>query len=140
MFGRTVTLFVKKDGYWYPRVFRDTQVARDRGYIVRTYGETANEVAAVHIKRKDGLAEGMTVYEPKEWDALLDVSGAVCFKPGDVIWLGDWSTVDQTLAPISDDDQPKGFASYLRSTYDCVWTVTQASAYETLPHWEIAGR
>lgn len=140
MFGRTVTLFVRKGTNWYPRVFRDTQVARDRGYIVRAYGETANEVAAVHIKCKDGLAEGMTVYEPKEWDALLDVSGAVCFKSGDILWLGDWSMVDRNLEPIADDEQPKGFASYLRGLYDCVWTVTQVAAYETLPHWEIAGR
>ena len=56
MFGQTVTVFSKHGATWYPRVFHDTQVARDRGSITRAYGETANETVSVHVKRKGYLA------------------------------------------------------------------------------------
>ena len=141
MFGQTVTVFSKQGATWYPRVFHDTQVARDRGSITRAYGETANETVSVHVKRKGYLAEGLyTVYEPKAWEALQSVSGAVSFKPGDVLWLGDWGTVDEHLQPIADNQYPKGFYSYMRGEYDCVYAITQAATFETLPHWEIGGR
>ena len=141
MFGQTVTVFSKQGDTWYPRVFHDTQVARDRGYITRVYGETANETVSVHVKKKGYLAEGLyTVYEPKAWAALVSVSGAVSFKPGDVLWEGDYATIDEHLAPIPDNTYPKGFYSYMRGAYDCVYAITQAAVYETLPHWEIGGR
>lgn len=141
MFGRTVTIFSKQGSTWYPRVFHDAQVSRDRGYITRTYGETANETASVHIKRKGYLAEGLfTVYEPKAWEALQDVAGSVSFKAGDLIYLGDYAEIDEHLQPIPDADYAKGFYSHLRENFDCIWTITQVATFETLPHWEIGGR
>lgn len=142
MFGRDVTIFSKQGAIWYPRVFNDAQVAEDRGYIRRVYGETSNEVVSVHIKRINGLAEGKyTVYEPKAWNALQTIpTDAVSFKDEDVIMLADWSEVDNTLSPISDDDYAKGFYNWLRKTHDCVYAITNTAKFTALPHWEIAGR
>lgn len=141
MFGSTVTVFSKKGDVFYPRVFHDTQVARDRGYLQRVYGETASESVAVHVKKINGLAENVyTVYEPKAWAALQDVTNAVSFKDGDVLWLGDWSMVDRYLEPINDTDYPAGFYNDLRKTYDCTYTITKTATFGTLPHWEIAGQ
>lgn len=141
MFGRTITIFSKHGETWYPRVFHDTQIIRDRGTIARTYGETANETTAVHIKRKDGKAEGLyDVYEPKAWAALADVTGAVSFKTGDIIWLGDWGMVDDRLTPIPDSEHPGGLYAYVRGIYDGVCNITNVAEFRELPHWEIAGR
>ena len=142
MFGQVVTILCKKGDQWHPRVFRDAQIARDRGYMQRVYGETSNEVVAVHIKQSNGLAEGIyTVYGPKMWNALESVENAVSFKDGDIIWLGDWATVDGQLAAINDSDYPKGLYAFLRGAFDCVYSITNVSGpFTTLPHWEIAGR
>ena len=141
MFGRDATILTKKGNTWYPRVFHDTQVSKDRGYIQRVYGETANEAVAVHIKRINGLAENRyTVYEPKAWNALQDVTGAVSFKDGDILWLGNWEMVDDQLRPINDDTYPKGLYAYLRGAYDCTYTISNVADFTTIPHWEIAGR
>ena len=140
MFGRTVTIFSKHHGSWFPRVFHDAQVSRDRGYITRTYGETANETVMVHIKRINGKAEGLyDVYEPKEWLEQRFVTGKIAFNTGDIIWLGDYSTIDANLLPIP-DDFPKGFYSYFRGLHDMVYALTQVADYVEIPHWEIAGR
>lgn len=137
MFGKTVTFFCLHDGQWYPRVFHDAQVSRDRGYITRTYGQTASETVAVHIKRKGGKAEGLfDVYEPKAWKELLNVSGTIAFNTGDIIWLGEYDDVH----PIEDDSVPGGFLSHFRNEHDCVYTLTQVADYTEIPHWEIAGR
>lgn len=141
MFGRTVTIFSKHHGSWYPRVFNDTQISRDRGYITRTYGETANETISVDIKRINGKAEGKyDFYEPKAWSELQDVTGKVAFNTGDILWEGDYSTIDANLRPIEDASVPKGFYSYFRGLHDMVYALTQTATYVEIPHWEIAGR
>ena len=144
MFGRTVTIFSKHHDTWYPRVFNDTQVSQDRGYIKRTYGETANETVSVHVKRKNGKAEGLyDVYEPKAWSELQSVDGAICFNTVDtgcLLWLGDYSTIDEDLEPIADASVPKGFYSYFRGEHDNVYALTQVATFVEIPHWEIAGR
>lgn len=141
MFGRDATILSKKGNTWIPRVFHDTQISKDRGYIQRVYGETSNETVIVHIRSRNGLAEGKyTVYEPKAWDALQDTSGAVSFKAGDILWLGNWEMVDPQLSPVPDDDYPKGVYAYLRGKYDCTYSITNIAEFATLPHWEIAGR
>lgn len=139
MFNATITVFNNLRGVWHPTVLRKAQLTRDRGYILRTYGETSNETVAIHLPVSGGAIEGKPYVPPKEYEQLADGSSAMTLRGGerfDIVMTGEW-----TDGPVNDDDYRGGFYQALRKERDNVWAINSvAGPYTTIPHFEITGR
>ena len=152
MYKDTITLFNRKEGdeggTWFPSVLRNVNLNTDRASIVAKYGAESSDSAALHIRyyKVDGkIMVGNKRWEPpKEWDKLLDKTGAITFTPGDrfdFFMLGDWGSEE----PVHDSDYTgtahSGFYAYMNKNYDFVFAVSSVGGpYSVIPHFEIMGK
>lgn len=151
MHNVTLTYFChhKGAGIWYPTVIPGTDVHSGLSYMVRSYGAEFSDDVAIHIPYRTSttgarIVANKQVLSRKEWDALTTgQNGYLTIKGGgdaDAIWLGDYSTVDPLLTPISDSDYASGFFDWLKKTKDGVFAVSKVSDYSLIPHYEILAK
>lgn len=152
MYKDTITLFNRKEGEegdtWYPSVLHNVQLNMDRAAIMARYGSEAADSAQLHIRYTNDSGNIMVGDKPwlppKEWEKLLDNSGALTFTPGDrfdFFWLGDWGNED----PVYDSDYfgtaSSGFYAHMNKNYDFVFAISSVGGpYSVIPHFEILGK
>lgn len=152
MYNDTVTLFNRKEGdegdTWFPSVLRNVHLNTDRAAILAKYGAESADSAALHIRytRVDGkiMVGDKHWVPPKEWDKLLDKTGAVTFTAGerfDFFMPGDWGSGE----PVYDADYvgtaTSGFYAWMNKNCDFVYAVSAVGGpYSVIPHFEIMGK
>lgn len=146
IYKQTVTLFnrVDYDGtvLWYPTVLENVHLVVDRSIIISTYGEQAQDNAKLHIRyapSSGGPVIGSKVYmQPKEFQRIGVPGKNITFAFGDEFDFFIEGLYDTD--PINDDDYPKGFFNYMNKTYDNVFSITNVSKFNLIPHFEITAR
>lgn len=152
MYKDTVTLFIRKEGdegdTWFPAILRNVHLNMDRAAIMAKYGAEAADNAELHVRYTQDGGEKKVAQKvwkpPKEWEKLLDKTGAITFTPGDrfdFFWLGDWESED----PVYDTDYTgsayTGFYNFMNRNFDHVFAISSVGGpYSVIPHFEILGK
>ena len=149
MYTDTITLFNRHKSssgeIWYPSVLRNVNLNMDKASIVAKFGAESKNRAVLGIMYKaeadKKLIGDKTWLPPKEWQRqnqdLLDKS--LTFTSGqqfDFFFVGEF----ESDKPIIDDDFNDGFYNYMKSKYDFVFAVEEASFFSVIPHFEIIGK
>ena len=149
MYNDTVTIFNRYDSssgtMWYPTVIKGVNVNMDKASIVAKYGAESKDNVVVNVRYK--LSDGQEMIEkkkwlpPKEWAAQQEdsLAGSLTFTSGqDFLYVGDWGSE----IPVPDGDSQygrNGFYNYMNKKYDFVFSITGASSFSVIPHFEIRG-
>ena len=152
MYKDTITLFIRQEGdegdTWHPTIIPNVHLNMDRAAIMAKYGAEAADSAELHLRytqegNEKRIAEKVWK-PPKEWEKLLDKTGAITFTPGDrfdFFWLGNWDRE----APVHDSDFTvisfTGFYNFMNRNFDHVFAITSVGGpYSVIPHFEILGK
>lgn len=143
MYRDKITLFNRlstADGdLWYASII-EADVNIDRAAMIAKYGETAKDVAKIHVRFSDdpcGKHIGQYEYVlPKSWSGQANT---ITFKGGqafDFIVVGEISV----SSPVSDNDYTQGYYEYMNAQYDNVFAIDSVAEYSVIPHLEIMAR
>lgn len=149
MYTDTITLFNRYKSssgeVWYPSVLRNVNLNMDIASIVAKFGAESKNRAVLNVEYKnvdDKKQIGdKTWLPPKEWkrqeSSLLDSS--LTFSNGqqfDFFFAGEC----ESDKPIADDDFNDGFYNHMKSQYDFVFAIAEATFYSAIPHFEIIAK
>lgn len=142
----TVTVFNRRDGsrtegdYWYPTVIKGCKLSIDRASIMQKYGPTSSDNAELNIAytKQDGniMIAGKKYVLPKEYEKVENPEDHITFADSDFFWEGEWT---QGMGVDADYDM-EGFYSYMNRNYDHVFTISSASRFNMIPHFELLGK
>lgn len=127
---------------WYPTVLQGVDLNTDRAAVVARYGAQSADRAILHVRYDwyNGPVVGGKCYLPPIiWQAEEDPAKAITFQTGancDIFIEGAWSD----NVPVDDDAYSGGFLQHLLDTRDGVWTVSSASMFSLIPHFEVTGK
>ena len=149
MYRDTVTLFNRYQSntadVWYPTILYNVNLNVDRAAIVERYGENSKDNAILNVrysvKNDLMLIENKTYLPPKEWERLPndELSRYITFDVGNNFSFfikGEWG---DGKTPISEADYD-GFYEYMNKRYDDVFSVSSASLFSVIPHFEVLGK
>ena len=152
MYKDTVTLFNRyttKDRkiVWYPTILHGVNLNVDKASIVAKYGSNSQDNAVLNVKYHSGddavMVSDKRYLLPKEWNRQTEdvLAESLTFTAGtqefDFFYVGEWESEE----PIADSDYANsGFYSYMKKTYDEVFSITSVAKYSVIPHFEVVGK
>ena len=146
LYTDTVTIFNRKEGgrmegdVWYPTVVKCCRLSIDRAAIMQKYGPTSADNAELSIvyTQEDGniMIAGKKYVLPKEYEKLENPEDHITFASSDIFWEGEWT---QGIS-VDADYGMESFYSYMNRVYDHVFTISSASRFKMIPHFELLGK
>lgn len=151
IYKQTITLFNRIKGsdgetYWYPTKLTGVHLVDNHSSTWNNQGGSNGSTAMVHImyQIKGGAiyVAGKPYYTPKDYRLLDEPENAITFSFGhhddsDFFIEGEFDFD----GAISDDAHDRhGFYNYMKKVGYNVYSITSATKYNLIPHFEINGR